>query len=98
MKIRLQPCPECLRKTPHFYQPASLLVLLALLCLMVWPGLIYRWYTGRRADRTARCAFDHTSAQGGEQANGLRELMRAIEIANGRTVVPRKDAGLIHTG
>ena len=98
MKIRLQSCPECLRKTPHFYHPASRLVQWALLCLMVWPGLIYRWYTGRRADRTARCAIDHTSVQAGEQANGLRELMQAIEIANGRTDVPRKDVGLIHPG
>ena len=98
MKIRLQSCPACLRKTPHLYQPGSRVIQLALLGLMVWPGLIYRWYAGRRANRTARCALDHTTARAAEPADRLRDLIRAIEIANGRTDVPHKDVGFIHPG
>ena len=84
VKVRLQYCPVCQRKSPHTLQPVSQVVFTVLFCLMVWPGLLYLCYAARRADRNARCVVDHDSLQAAREYDSARELVKAIRTANRR--------------
>ncbi|TDN70066.1 hypothetical protein [Paraburkholderia sp. BL10I2N1] len=84
MKVSVQYCPVCQRRSPHTLEPVSQAVFTVLFCLMVWPGLLYLWYAARRADRTARCMVDHDSLQAAREYDSVRELVKAIRTVNRR--------------
>jgi hypothetical protein len=84
VKVLLQYCPVCQKKTPHILRPVSQFVFTILLCLMVWPGLLYLRYAARRADRTTRCVVDHDSLQAAREYDCARDQVRSIGTANRR--------------
>jgi hypothetical protein len=95
MKTRLQFCPVCQRQTPHSYKPVSWFWFIVWLVLFFPVAIIYLIVAIPRANRTAVCTVDHEALRATREDDRIREMVRAMQLANGTAQPPRRGTGFM---
>jgi hypothetical protein len=92
---RMQFCSVCQKQTPHTYQPVSWFWFIVWLLLFFPVAIIYLIVAIPRANRTAVCTVDHEAVRAAREDDRIREMVRAMQLANGTAEPPRRGTGFM---